>query len=126
MQGSPFPIFDRPTPAKPENYGPLPEFDAHARITGPCGDTMEFWLLLDDRECVKEARFTTTGCATSQAAGSMAARLALGRSLAGVARIEQADVLESLGGLPPDSEHCALLASNTLKAAVRSHPVRGT
>ena len=75
---------------------------------------------------MKEARFTTTGCATSTAAGSMAARLTHGRSLAGVARMEQADVFESLGGLPPDSEHGALLASNTRKAAVRSHPVRGT
>jgi Mrp family chromosome partitioning ATPase len=35
------------------------------------------------------------------------------------ARIEQADILEALGGLPKESEHCALLAANTLKAAVR-------
>jgi len=28
----------------PRNQGPLKKFDGHARITGPCGDTMEFWL----------------------------------------------------------------------------------
>ncbi len=33
---------------KPRNYGPLDCFDVHARITGPCGDTMEFWLQIAD------------------------------------------------------------------------------
>ena len=32
----------------PQNYGPLDSFDGHARITGPCGDTMEFWIRVAD------------------------------------------------------------------------------
>ena len=32
--------------------------------------------------------------------------------------IEQAHILTALGGLPEESQHCALLASNTLKAAI--------
>ncbi len=116
------PIFDQPRADSgpfPENYGPpAKDFSGHARITGPCGDTMEIWLLTNEQGTVADARFTTTGCGSSRSAGSMAARLAVGRTLADARQIEQADILEALGGLPADSEHCALLASTTLKAAV--------
>jgi nitrogen fixation NifU-like protein len=102
---------------RPRNYGPLESFDGHARITGPCGDTMEFWLQVREGR-IQRAGFTTDGCGPSRAAGSMATELAVGKPLVEAARIEQADVLAGLGGLPKDSEHCALLASNTLKAAI--------
>ena len=68
---------------------------------------------------IAEARFTTTGCGPSRAAGSMATELAVGKTTDDAARIGQADVLAALGGLPRESEHCALLAANTLKAAIR-------
>ncbi len=102
---------------KPCNYGPLVSFNGHARITGPCGDTMEFWLQIADGriDCIG---FTTTGCGPSRAAGSMTSELALRKTLAEAGRIEQADILRALGGLPKDFEHCALLASNTLKSAI--------
>ena len=101
----------------PKNYGRPGFFNGHARITGPCGDTMEFWLEIEEAHVVGIG-FTTTGCSSSRAAGSMATELAMGRYIDEVAHIEQADILEALGGLPSDSEHCALLASNTLKAAL--------
>jgi len=103
---------------RPRNYGPLSQFNGHARITGPCGDTMEFWIQVSE-ERILEAGFTTTGCGPSRAAGSMATELVIGKPLAEASRIEPADVLAALGGLPDESEHCALLASNTLKAAIR-------
>ncbi len=102
---------------QPRNYGPHESFDGHARITGPCGDTMEFWLQVREG-CIAEASFTTDGCGPSRAAGSMATELAIGKSLTQAAQIEQADVLAGLGGLPKESEHCALLASNTLRATI--------
>lgn len=103
---------------RPRNYGPLTGFDGHARITGPCGDTMEFWIAVEAGRIVRIG-FTTDGCGPSRAAGSMTTELALGKPLHDAARICQADVLGALGGLPPDSEHCALLAANTLAAAIR-------
>ena len=101
---------------RPRNSGVLSNFNGHARITGPCGDTMEFWLLIRDGK-VEEVRFTTDGCGWSRACGSMATCLAEGRSIADAAAIGQQDILRALGGLPPEVEHCALLAANTLKAA---------
>jgi len=102
----------------PRNYGPLEKWNGHARVTGPCGDTMEFWLQVAEKRIVR-AGFTTTGCGPSRAAGSMATELAIGKRPGEAALIVQGDILTALGGLPRESEHCALLASNTLKAAVQ-------
>jgi len=108
---------------QPRNYGPLERWDGHARITGPCGDTMEFWLQVEEGR-IRQANFTTTGCGTSRAAGSMATELAIAKRLDEAARLEQRDVLEALNGLPPEAEHCALLAANTLKAALGDYTAR--
>lgn len=100
----------------PRNQGPLKKFDGNARITGPCGDTMEFWLTASDGN-IEQISFITDGCGPSLACGSMATTLAHGKRIKDAAVLGQQDILNALGGLPPDSEHCALLASNTLKAA---------
>lgn len=100
----------------PRNRGPLAAFDGHARITGPCGDTMEFWIRAEDG-VVRQASFVTDGCGPSLASGSMATCLVQGRPLAAAAALGQREILEGLGGLPAEVEHCALLAANTLKAA---------
>jgi len=47
----------------------------------------------------------------------MAKRMNIGEAQ----RISQHDVLAALGGLPEESEHCALLAANTLKEAIRDY-----
>jgi nitrogen fixation NifU-like protein len=65
--------------------------------------------------------FTTDGCASSIAAGSMATELAQGSKLEKAAQINQQMILEGLGGLPEDSIHCALLASSTLKEAIKNY-----
>ncbi len=102
----------------PRNYGSLDDWDGHARITGPCGDTMEFWVKVS-AQGILQANFITDGCGASRAAGSMATELATGQLVKEAIQIQQGDVLRALGSLPGDSEHCALLAVNTLQAAIR-------
>ena len=104
----------------PYNMGRLQDFNGHAKITGPCGDTMELWLQVQD-EKIKKVSFITDGCGPSIASGSMTTRLAEGKSLEEVKLINQQDVLKALEGLPKDHEHCALLATNTLKAACEDY-----
>jgi Mrp family chromosome partitioning ATPase len=81
---------------------------------------MEFWIQVTEKR-IASVSFTTTGCGPSRAAGSVATELATGRAVREAGQIEQADILRALGGLPKDSEHCALLASNTLKATIRDY-----
>jgi ATP-binding protein involved in chromosome partitioning len=104
----------------PHSCGALEQFNGHARITGPCGDTMEFWVLIRDRVVVKVS-FTTDGCETSHACGSMATSLVEGRALGVALNLGQGDILTALGGLPRATEHCALLAVRTLHSACEEY-----
>lgn len=101
---------------RPRNYGPLSGSQGHARLTGPCGDTMEFWLTTKGGKA-KEVTFMTDGCSSSRACGSVTTCLAEGRSLSDVIALQPGAVLELLQGVPQEFEHCALLAVSTLKAA---------
>ena len=104
----------------PRNVGSTEAADGYASVTGPCGDTMDIWLKVKDDTIVK-ATFMTDGCGTTIAAGSMVTELAKGKSISQALRISQEDVLSALEGLPEESEHCALLAANTMKAAVKDY-----
>lgn len=104
----------------PRNVGDMEDADGFARITGPCGDTMEIWLRVKNNT-ITEATFRTDGCGTTIVAGSMVTELAKGKSVSQSLKISQQDVLNALGGLPEESEHCALLAANTLEAAVKDY-----
>jgi len=109
----------------PRNLGPITPFNGHARITGPCGDTMEFWLYArNDR--VINVSFDTDGCGSSMACGSMATCLAQGKFLTEAMRLRQKDILSALGGLPENVEHCALLAAKVLRAACDDYRLHGS
>ncbi|MBA7608232.1 hypothetical protein ES703_15408 [subsurface metagenome] len=104
----------------PRNMREIADADGFAKVTGPCGDTMQLWLKLKG-EAILEASFLTDGCGTSIASGSMVTELAKGKKISQAQKISQEDVLNALGGLPEESEHCALLAADTLKAAIRDY-----
>lgn len=104
----------------PRNVGSMADADSFARITGPCGDTMEIWLKVSN-DTITTATFMTDGCGTTIAAGSMVTELARGRGVSQALRIDQEDVLNALAGLPEESQHCALLAASTLKEAIKDY-----
>ena len=104
----------------PRNVGSIANADGFASVTGPCGDTMEIWLKVRNGT-LAQASFWTDGCGTSIAAGSMVTELAKGKAVAEILKISQQDVLDALGGLPEESAHCALLAANTLREAMKDH-----
>ena len=105
---------------KPRNLGELPAPDGFARITGPCGDTMEIRLRVRDNK-IMNASFWTDGCGPSIASGSMVTEMVKQITIGEAQRISQQDVLTALDGLPEESEHCALLAANTLKEAIKDY-----
>jgi len=104
----------------PRNVGDIEDADGFALFTGPCGDTMEIWLKVSN-DTITAATFMTDGCGTTVAAGSMVTELAKGKRISQALRISQENVLAALDGLPEESKHCALLAANTLKAAVKDY-----
>jgi len=104
----------------PRNVGEIDGANGFARITGLCGDTMSIWLKIED-DVIREVGFTTDGCGTTIASGSMVTELAKGKNLSDAQKISQQDVLDALGGLPRESQHCALLAASTLKEAIKDY-----
>lgn len=104
----------------PRNAGSIAGADGFGSVTGPCGDTMEIWLKVKDGK-VADATFWTDGCGTTIACGSMVTEMVKSRNVVHALAINQSEILGSLGGLPEDSLHCALLAADTLQAAIRDY-----
>ena len=104
----------------PRNVGEIENADGHAQTTGPCGDQMEMWIRIIN-ETIQEATFWTSGCATTIAAGSIAADIATGMTIPEALRINPAQVIEALDGLPEENKDCALMAAETIKSAVRDY-----
>jgi len=104
----------------PRNLGDMKDADAFGRITGPCGDTMEIWLKVNGGVVIT-ASFATDGCAATISTGSMVTELVKGKTIGEVLRVSQQDILGALDGLPEENRHCALLAADTLKRAVKDY-----
>ncbi|UCE20649.1 MAG: iron-sulfur cluster assembly scaffold protein [Gemmatimonadota bacterium] len=104
----------------PRNIGKIEGAEGHARFTGPCGDIMEIFLRIQNN-VITEVSFMTDGCGTSLASGSMVTELVKRKHIQAAYRINQKNVLEALGGLPEEDEHCALLAASTMKLAVQDY-----
>jgi nitrogen fixation NifU-like protein len=104
----------------PRHPGPMERPDGHAREIGECGDVLEIFLRVREGR-IEDASFMTDGCMTTLAVGSAAVELALGRHATEAARIGAGDILDALGGLPADHEHCAELAARTLRAAIADY-----
>jgi len=102
----------------PHNYGSIQNPDGYAKVTGPCGDTVEIYLRVQSGT-VEEATFNTDGCMFSIAACSVAAEMAEGKTLPKCIGINQSAILRRLEKMPTDHEHCALLAAMTMQKALR-------
>ncbi len=105
----------------PRNFGGLTGADGYGRVTGPCGDTIQIWIKVENN-IIANATFTTDGCRSSIATGSITTELAKGSSIEQALKISQQDILNALGSLP--EEHCTLLAANTVKEAIRDYKNR--
>ncbi len=76
--------------------GTLRKPDAHARITGKCGDTMEIFLKFND-DCVTGASYMTDGCGASTVCGSFAAEIAHGKTPDELTEITGETILKKIG-----------------------------
>ncbi len=104
----------------PRNVGNIPKCDGFGQEEGECGDTMAIWISVKNDRVIN-ATFWTDGCGTSIACGSMVTELVMDRSIGEAHQFTPEDVLDALGGLPEDHEHCATLAVNALQKALQDH-----
>lgn len=107
----------------PVHEGMIDKPDGYSRLTGRCGDTMEIFLKFEDEQ-VKEASYRTDGCGSSNAAGSCAVEMALGRNPDEILEITGQAILGKLVGLPEAEEHCAFLAAEALQEALNDYMIK--
>ena len=99
------------------NVGELQEPTVTAKNQGTCGDIMILHLKIIEG-IIREVGYDYIGCAGLQAAASALTEMIKGMDIEKAKRLQAHDVLDYLGGLPPQKHECALLASNTLKKAL--------
>ncbi|ACV68877.1 iron-sulfur cluster assembly scaffold protein NifU [Desulfohalobium retbaense] len=104
----------------PIHVGTFSQPDGVGDLTGECGDSIQIEILVREGR-IHEARFWTDGCGPSIVSGCVACELACGKSLEEAASLQAGEILEYLGGLPEDKEHCAHLAARTLQEAVDAY-----
>ncbi len=108
--------------SNPRNVGSFEKDDPNVGtgIVGApeCGDVMKLQLRISDEGIVEDARFKTFGCGSAIASSSYVTELVKGKSVDEVETIRNSVIVAELS-LPPVKIHCAVLAEDALKAAVR-------
>ncbi len=94
--------------------------DGFARVTGPCGDTIEICLNVSD-DIIQDVSFNTDGCSYTIACAYIVTEIIKGIHITEAFKVDQDKIITEIGDLPEDHKHCALLASNTLKKALTDY-----
>ena len=101
-------------------FGRMNDPTAAATITGPCGDTMEVYLVVRD-DSIQEIKYHTDGCVNTRSCGHAIARRALGRNVTDALSISAGELIRSGECHPAEGRHCAILAVSTLYRAIADY-----
>ena len=102
----------------PRNSGELPPPAITVEVTNPvCGDILRLSIVIEENR-LRDVRFKTRGCVAAIASGSLLTELIKGKSIEEAGRLRPEDISAGLGGLPPESGHAAILATDALKSAL--------
>ena len=104
----------------PKFFGRMNDPTASSYLKGPCGDAMEFYLVIEDKK-ITDIRYYTDGCGATRACAAMAAHLAYGKTINEALSISSGEVIARLKGLPEDHLHCSILAVSTLYRAIADY-----
>ncbi len=105
----------------PKNAGRMEDPDGVGEVGNPrCGDIMKIYIKVKDDRIV-DISFETFGCASAIASSSMVTEMVKGLTLDEALAISNKDVVNALGGLPPQKVHCSLLAEEGIQAAIEDY-----
>jgi nitrogen fixation NifU-like protein len=109
----------------PRNVGTIKDASGVGETGNPtCGDIMKIYLDIkevDGKEIIEDVKFQTFGCGAAVATSSRITEMVKGLTIDEAEKITNAEVAESLGGLPPVKMHCSNLAANALQAAIKDY-----
>lgn len=103
----------------PRNVGEIEDASGIGTVgNAKCGDMMRLYLKINQEQVIIDCKFKTYGCGAAVASSSMATEMIKGKTVAEAMKLTNKAVMEALDGLPPEKEHCSLLAEETLHAAL--------
>ena len=103
----------------PRNVGEIEDASGVGTVgNAKCGDMMRLYLKINEEQVIIDCKFKTYGCGAAVASSSMATEMIKGKAVAEAMKLTNKAVMEALDGLPPEKEHCSLLAEETLHAAL--------
>ncbi|MDM8538116.1 iron-sulfur cluster assembly scaffold protein [Desulfobacterales bacterium HSG17] len=103
-----------------DRLGTLANPDGHAKKTGDCGDTVEFFLAIRE-DTIQSISFVTQGCMNTNACANTVASMVENKHIDEAWGVTPEKVVEYLETLPAESVHCAELSVGTLYLALTDY-----
>ena len=113
----------------PHNFGKIKDPDGIGKVGNIiCGDVLWLYIKIGKNkkgeEIIKDIKFETYGCVAALASSSIVTHLAKGKTIKQAIKINQKQMVESLGGLPPVKIHCSILAVDALLEAIYDYLIK--
>jgi len=104
----------------PKHLGRMNAPTASAILKGPCGDEVEFYLIIENK-VIQEAKFFCDGCVATTICADATAELVEGKNIEEALGISPRQVKNILQDLPEDHSHCTILAVSALYRAIADY-----
>src|SRR3954464_8250519 len=109
----------------PRNVGSFSQGDANVGtglVGAPeCGDVLKLQILVNpETGMIEDAKFKTFGCGSAIASSSLATEWLKGKSIDEAMGIKNTAIVEDVAP-PPVKVHCAVLAEDAIKAAIKNY-----
>ena len=113
----------------PHNFGKIKNPDGIGKVGNIiCGDVMWIYIKIGNNKkgekIIKDIKFETYGCVAALASSSIVTDLAKGKTIKQALKINQKEMITSLGGLPPVKIHCSILAVDALLEAIYNYLIK--
>ncbi len=107
--------------SNPKNVGELADANAVGEVgNAVCGDIMKIYMKIVD-DVIEDISFKTFGCGAAIATSSMATQMVKGKTVEEALKLTNKQVMDELGGLPPQKIHCSVLAEEAIAAALKNY-----
>tara|TARA_Y100001970_G_scaffold269702_1_gene362583 strand:- start:45970 stop:46338 length:369 start_codon:yes stop_codon:yes gene_type:complete len=95
--------------------GTMQSPDLQSRVSNPvCGDELQLFISLNNNTVV-DAKFLTSGCASTIAIASYGAEYIVGKSISTLKKITSMELQKGIGGLPANKKHASALFIQAIK-----------